>query len=262
MPVVPGTQISFQASVRDGGDDPGGDFLLLLDALSFDAGQPDGALAGAVPQLLAVSPASLPIGFGQGTLVVGGRGLPPDVLAELVLEDGGAWPVEEARWRSSERLELDVGEPPPGLHGVRLSWDDGSILWPAVLDVRRMRPALVAVQPATGPPEGGGLARIDGDGFVGDVRVTVGGVEASQVAVRSSQQLEVVLPPGEPGPAAVQVFASGDFVEEPDLYRYAEPAPADDEGDGGPGPEIVIGCSQAGSAPPLLLLLGALRRRR
>ncbi len=260
VPVVPGTQISFQAAVRDGGDDPLGDYLLLLDALRFDPGQPDGAIAGAAPRLLAVTPSELPIGFGGATLVVQGLGFSPDVIAELVDADGAAWPVSEQRWRSGERLELDVGEPPPGLHAVRLSWDGGSILWPDVVEVRRMRPTVTEVRPDTGPPEGGGLAVLEGDGFVGEVRVTVGGTEASQVAIRSTQRLEIVLPPGQPGDAAVQVFASGDFVEELGLYRYAEIAP-EDAAESGPGPEIVIGCSQAGFAPPLLIL-GFARRRR
>lgn len=256
--VEPGSLVTPTIAVRDRGDDPRGDFLLLADGLAFDAGIPDAVHPGRIPLLRAVRPDRVPLGAVAPQIVLEGRDLPPDLRVDAVDPSGAALalPVQRA---SSERVVADVGVLDAGVWDLRLGWDGGSILWPAQVSVEATRPTIASIAPATGPAEGSTLAAIQGTGFVGEVRVVVGEADAVDVQVRGSTRLDVVLPPGEAGPADVLVFAGGDFVEVPDLFTYAEAAPSDEE-DPPPPPELVIGCSTAGRGG--LLLLPLLLRRR
>lgn len=268
VPVQPGSQIAVTIEVRDGGELAGGDIVLLVDGLRFDRGTVEAVQPGPVPLLTAVRPDGVaedrPV-----TVVLEGRSLPPDVSVELT-EDGellAAVPGSDLRWRSSERIEVDLPALLEAEAGIRLVWSGGAIRWDESLAVATPRPRILSITPDTGPPAGGGLATIEGSGFVDVSGVSVGGEPATSLVVVSPERIDLVVPPGPPGPADVELFAAGGFVEAPGAWSWAEAAPGtaldDDDGPGGPTP---IECSTAaggrGALGALLLLFAGLLRRR
>jgi hypothetical protein len=258
--VEPGSLVTPTIAVRDRGDDPLGDFLLLADGLAFDAGVPEDVSPGRVPRLYSVDPARVPLGADAPTVVLLARDLPPDLSVEAWPVDGPATPLPTV-WSSSERAVADVSGLTEGSYGLRLEWSGGAILWPDVLDVAATRPSIEQIVPATGPPEGSTRAVIHGDGFLGEVRVVVGEADAVDVQVRGTTRLDFVVPAGEPGEADVLVFAGGDFVEVPAGWRYAEAAPTSQDEEP-PPPELVVGCSVAGGVGVLWLPVWLVARRR
>ncbi len=259
--VEPGSLVTPTIAVRDRGDDPLGDFLLLADGLAFDGGVPEGVTPGRVPLLRAVEPASLPTGAARADVVLEGRDLPPDLEVEAQPADGPAVPLPTDA-RSDGRAVVDASGLPAGCYGLRLRWDGGAILWPDRLVVADTRPSIARIVPATGPPDGSTRAVIEGSGFVGDVRVVIGETDAVDVQVRGTSRLDFVVPAGEPGEADVLVFAGGDFVELPGAFRYAQAAALEAEPTPAP-PELVVGCDAAGGGGGLgAWMLGGLIRRR
>ena len=82
---------------------------------------------------------------------------------------------------------------------------------------------LRAVAPAAGPTAGGFELSLDGDNFEIGARVTVGGVEAEQVAVTSPTHLTAILPasPGSWGPVSLTVTnPDGQIATRSDLFAY------------------------------------------
>lgn len=259
--VEPGSLVTPTIAVRDRGDDPLGDFLLLADGLAFDSGVPEGVSPGRIPRLESVVPPRVPTGADAPRIVLEGRDFPPDLSVEATPPEAAALPLP-ATWRSAERVVVDVAGLPAASYGLRLRWSDGAILWPEALEIATLRPSIDAIVPATGPTDGSTRAVIEGEGFVGDVRVVVGEADAVDLQVRGTTRLDFVVPAGPPGEADVLVFAGGDFVEVPGGFRYAEAAPLSEE-EPPPPPELVVGCGLAGRASgwllPLILLIG--RRR-
>ncbi len=261
--VEPGSLVTPTIAVRDRGDDPLGDFVLLVDALAFDAGRPEGVSPGRVPLLSSVLPALLPTDAEAPTALLQGRDFPPELQVQAQPSDGGEPVPLSTTWRSAERVEVDASGLGIDRWGLRLLWDHGAILWPGALEVARTRPTIASIVPATADPSGSTRAVIEGSGFVGDVRVVVGERDVGDLQVRGSERLDFVVPAGDPGEADVLVFAGGDFVEVPDGFTYARAAPRDEEEVPLP-PQLVVGCSTGGAGGALLagaLLIATPRRR-
>ena len=127
-------------------------------------------------------------------------------------------------------------------------------------------PRIESVTPATGPPQGGGLALIKGVGFDQVSSLRWAGEIVTSYSVHSPQQIELVTPPGEPGPVDLSIFAAGGWDEAPAAYNYGTAA-----GSTSPGPPDPTGtppgtCGHANSSGSetgwvlLLLLLLGMRR--
>ncbi len=265
--VQPGSQIAVTIEVRDGGASAGGDVVLLVDGLRFDAGVPEAAEPGPAPLLTAVTPDEAPEDRPV-TVVLEGRSFPPDLAVELTADDETLVVVPDAdvTWRSAERVEVELPALPEADAGVRLTWSGGAVRWDDVLTVDTPRPRILSVTPNTGPAAGGGLATLSGSGFFDVSSVSVGGSPATNLVVVSRERIDFVVPPGEPGPADVELFAAGGFVEAPGAWTWAEATDGagDDDDDGGSGPSPVE-CSVAGGGSSFalaLVLLGVRRRAR
>jgi hypothetical protein len=120
-----------------------------------------------------------------------------------------------------------------------------------------------------GPATGGGLVAVTGVGFHDVSSVSLGGSEVASWSAVSPELLEFVVPPGDPGPTDLSIFAAGGFVEAPSAYSYQQqPDAAGDDDDDGGGP-TPAGCVAAGAVRPsasgwlaVFVLLGAWRARR
>jgi hypothetical protein len=86
---------------------------------------------------------------------------------------------------------------------------------------------LFGVQPPFGPQSGGSAVRLSGSGFTRGVRVTVDGIDASDVDVRSSTLLDVVTPPGTRGLADVSVSLGRETSTLPNHFFYSTVMPVD-----------------------------------
>lgn len=261
VPVEPGSQLAVRLEVRDGPDDARGDLVLLADGLRFDRGVPEDVQPGHAPRLEVVSPLRLPEDLAT-TVLLTGHHLPPDL--QVTLLDGGGQTVHEVpaaavRWRSSEQVELDLPPLAVGLLSARLAWSGGAIRWDDALEVDTPPPRITEVSPDSGPAAGGGLVQVTGVGFIEVSRLTLGGQDINEFEVVSWEQLELVVPPGEPGPAALEVFAHGGFAELPAAYTRSEQAGAQ-TGDEPPtgGPPMTACSVVSGSAAPWLLLVSPL----
>ncbi len=249
--VEPGAQVALRIEVRDGADDAFGDLLLLVDALRFDAGVIEGVDPGPAPLLTAVTPAVVPED-AEATVRLSGRTFPADVAVELVDGEGlvvhAVAPGELLR-RSAEQLEVTLPPLPAEPLGVRMRWSGGALRWDDVLRIETERPLITGIVPDVGPADGGGLATVTGSGFHGVTSVTLGGADVASFEVLSPERIDLVVPPGDPGPDDLELFAAGGFVELVDAYTWAGPAGGvgDDDDDGGGGGPAPIGCGFANS---------------
>jgi len=263
VPVSGDGLLALGIEVRDGAD-PLGDVALLVDGVFFDGGIPESVQPGPTPWLGGLSPDSAPADAAT-TVRLAGRDLPPDVEVSLVGDQELTLDPSDLRWLSAERMELDLPALPAGEYGVRLRWDGGTITWPAQLVVATPRPSISSVTPDVSDPAGGGLAVLAGAGFYGEPTVRVGGTPSTQVRVLSPERLEFLVPPGEPGPADVLVFADGGAFEAPDRLRYSVPATDEAADPVDAPPQLQPACAAGGaSAAGLawLLLPLTIRRRR
>ena len=269
VPVEPFAQVVLSFEVTDGGASAFGDLTALLDGVRFSPAIPQSVPPGFVPDVQSVTPARLPEDAVTRVLV-SGRELPRTATWALVDPDGAEVaqiPASGVDWRGPERVWLDV----PALEaatdlGLRVAWaDDARLTWPAVLRVDTPAPSIDTVRPDVSPPAGGGLALVSGSGFHDVTSVRVGDAEVATWTAAGSDRLEIVLPPGDPGPARLLVIAAGGSVEHPAALTYASPAATDDEPTPGPGGPVVDGCDHGGSpgGPGLVVaLLGLGLRRR
>ncbi|MBU6317248.1 MAG: IPT/TIG domain-containing protein, partial [Acidobacteria bacterium] len=81
-------------------------------------------------------------------------------------------------------------------------------------------PTVTAVGPATGPASGGTTITITGTNLLSTSSVTVGGIEATDVAVLSATQLTAVTPAGSAGLKSVVVTTSGGTATRPNAFTY------------------------------------------
>ncbi len=268
VPVQPFTQVVLTFEVQDGGSSALGDLVALLDGVRFDGAIPQSVPPGFIPEVTAVEPARLPEA-APSRLLVRGRELPVNADWALVDAEGAtvvAIPVSGVTWGGPERLWLEVPSLPARDDlGLKVSWGDGaSLTWPGVVRVATPAPAIDTVRPDVSPTDGGGLALVLGEGFHDVSSVRIGDAEVVTWATPTPQRLELVLPPGEPGPARLLIIAAGGSVEEGAAITYASATPTDEEAIPGPGGPVVDGCSHGSAGAPLWPLLAvvlAWRRR-
>lgn len=83
--------------------------------------------------------------------------------------------------------------------------------------------SLTAIRPDRSPLRGGIPIRIDGTGLVDGTRVVIGGTRVDTVTVQQDGSLEVLAPPGQPGPADVMVSNFNGSASLPGgLFYYEE----------------------------------------
>ncbi len=268
VPVQPFVQVRLAFEVQDGGESALGDLVALLDGVRFDRAIPQSVPPGFIPEVIEVQPNRLP----EATItriLVEGRELPATAQWTLVDDVGAtlvAIPASSVQWGGPARLWLDVPalEAQDGL-GLKVSWGDGaSLTWPDVLRIDTPAPAITTVRPDVSPQAGGGLVLVRGDGFHDVSSVRIGDAEVATWTTPTPQRMELVLPPGEPGPARLLIIAAGGSVEESAAILYSAAPEADAEPTPEPGGPVVDGCSQGAGGPALWPLLGAvlIRRRR
>jgi MYXO-CTERM domain-containing protein len=252
VPVQPLTQIPVSFQVRDGGGDARGDLVMLLDGIRFDGAVPLAVPPGIVPSLSRVTPSRLPDGLASELLMEGDE-LPRDLAVALVNDEGvpvlelGATNVD---WRSRERVVATIPALEPSTVGLRIEWADGaSLTWPGALRIDTPPPSIAAVRPDVSPPEGGGLAVLEGDGFFDVSSLRVGDTDVDAFTVLDSGRIELVVPPGEPGLARLLVIAAGGSVERTNGILYAAPADGPAPADPVPGGPTVASCTAAPGQP-------------
>ncbi|MEE2828083.1 MAG: IPT/TIG domain-containing protein, partial [Myxococcota bacterium] len=227
IPVEPGLQLLVTLEAADDPASDFGDVLVLLDGLRFDSGAPEdgGIRPGRVPLLSGASPARLVPGL-ENRLLLSGRDLPPTEGLEIELESGPGDAQQTVtpaaiHWLSAEQLELSLPPMTEGHWGVRLTWDGGTLYWPEMVEVASRVPRLVSIQPEVGPAAGGGLARISGLGFDEVSSLRFDDSPVSSFSVLSSEEIELVLPPGQPGPVDVSIFAEGGYNDAREFFHYS-----------------------------------------
>ena len=271
VPVSPGDQLLLTIEVEDDPASDLGDVLFLVDRLSFDSGSPElGAIRpGRVPLIDSVWPSRV-IPDSPTALTVRGRDLPgPGAMTlELQSSNGATVPILDAdiEWLSAERLTVNLPALEEDAWGLRLSWDGGVLLWADLFESALQVPRIDSVTPSTGPAGGGGLTLIEGVGFDQVSSLRWAGEVVASYNVHSPQLIELVTPPGDPGPVDLSIFAAGGWDEAPAAYNYGAAA-----GSTTSGPSNATGtppgsCSHANSSdtatPWLLLLLFVVRRPR
>jgi hypothetical protein len=271
VPVQPLSQVTTRFEVRDGGDDPLGDVVLLIDAVSFDTGIPEGVQPGHAPLLTGTSPALVPEDL-RIEVHLKGRQFPKDAAVRLIDGDGISVqdvPENAVIHRSSERLAFDLEPLGAGSYDVEISWSGGRLTWPGALGVRTPAPSISSVQPANGAPIGGGLIVLEGDGFWEVSELWLGDTRIGALDVRPPFRIEAVVPPGEPGPVDVLLITAQGSALRESGYRYATPEGFDWDPASDAIVPTVVDCSQlpdAGCRPTalalLLLLLALVTGRR
>lgn len=120
-----------------------------------------------------------------------------------------------------------AAEPGTDLPGVPLAGasgaDDGPVASDAVI-----APAfrVTDVTPAEGSTIGGEAVVVTGTGFREGVQVRIAGRDASSVQVLNERKLRVLLPPGLPGEAEIEIASAIDSpVRAEGLFRYVERPP-------------------------------------
>jgi hypothetical protein len=252
VPVSGLQTLPIRVEVRDGSSDPGGDIALLVDDIRFDRGIPWSVRPGPVPLLLAVEPARSPAGV-ESLLVVSGRNFPPDLTVSRM--EGDDEIVLTATWRSAERIDVALPPTDTGAYALRLGWGDAHLTYEEALTVREPVLRVDAIAPAVALPAGGGLVRIDGDGFYGVNAVRIGAADTPFRAL-SATRIEAVVPPSSAAEDDVEVeTVSGRAVLGRALRRsQREPVPE--------RAPIPLGPQPAGCATMLLLPLRPWGRRR
>ncbi len=145
---------------------------------------------------------------------------------------------------------------------------------PVVLEVPTSEPlanlppldphALLGVDPPHGPPSGGRTVLVRGSGFHPDARVWLGDTEVppGDVVAVDATRLQVVTPPGDPGPTALTVQNGDDESTRrtlPDAYTYDafEVSPATGPTGGGPRLELLVGALELGPGGAAVTVAGA-----
>jgi hypothetical protein len=83
---------------------------------------------------------------------------------------------------------------------------------------------VAGIVPSFGPPQGGNLATIIGEGFsTGIKQILIGGQEATIVQEIDDRHLEVEVPPNNPGVASIEVQSLLEYAIAKDVYLYIEP---------------------------------------
>lgn len=121
-------------------------------------------------------------------------------------------------WRSLSTTDVTVAEPSPARIEAAIASDppdDGMLrapeTTPSAPEAASSRPedlptmTLVDVAPAEGSSIGGEAVVLTGTGFAEPLAVTVGGRPAARVQVLNDRKLRVLLPPGLPGDAVVEI---------------------------------------------------------
>ncbi len=150
------------------------------------------------PLLIELSPARGSV-HGDTPILFVGTGFTEQTTISI-----GSRPVQRLTWVSATQM---AGLTPPGLEGpatVKVVNALGEDLLPGGF-VYFLPLEITSVSPRRVSTEGGVVARVRGEGFDPDVQVTVGGRSASGVRFLGSDELEVLLPPGEEGLADVRV---------------------------------------------------------
>ncbi len=117
---------------------------------------------------------------------------------------------------------------PPGVGTVQVKVTNNAGLQSPFTTVANFNyvsgPVITSISPASGPPQGGAVVVINGNGFAPGAQVTFGGVAASPVAFFSSTQLQVTAPAGK---GTVHVVVSVGGASSPttasDLFAYSIP---------------------------------------
>lgn len=138
---------------------------------------------------------------------------------QLAVEAADSVPAEVPAVRDTEPLDSGNGVGQADGLGVPLAADDS--------DVSVGSPfRLTDVSPAEGSTTGGEAVVLTGSGFREGMMVRVEGRDAPQVEVLNDRKLRVVLPPGLPGDAAVEVGSAIDVPLVADgLFTYVERPP-------------------------------------
>lgn len=118
---------------------------------------------------------------------------------------------------------------PITFHASRFTWLFLAVaLWLLTPATAGAQPRIVALSPEKGPTGGGTVVTIEVEGGVvlGPLRVEFGGRPASTVSRTGLSTLEAVTPPGEPGPAPVQVMNElWGTTTSPAVFTYIPPPP-------------------------------------
>jgi len=124
--------------------------------------------------------------------------------------------------------------------------------------------ALLGVDPPHGPPSGGRSVLVRGSGFHPDARVWLGGTEVppGDVVAVDATRLQIVTPPGAPGPVALVVQNGDDESTRrtlPDAYAYDtfEVSPATGPTGGGTRLELLVGALELEPAGATVTIGGA-----
>lgn len=117
---------------------------------------------------------------------------------------------------------------------------------------------LTAVQPPSGPFDGGNRATVRGSGFTRETAVFFGGqpVETGRIGFVDSHRLSVIVPPGEPGPVEVMIEESGRSQTLEDGYTYNALAVSPDSGSTAGGALVEIEGSGTDFTPQVSVSFG------
>lgn len=210
----------------------------------------DGAIAikkggiyykGTTMRLDSVTPDRGPVSGGT-RIVIHGDNLDEDYQDEtqvILKNDLGEKPATIVVFQKG-KIEAITRDSQEGWHDVVVSNRYGDVVKADAFyyEPSIVKPVITAIQteggtaerPAVGPVTGGTQLTIAGEDFQTGARVTIGGVEASEVRVNSVNEIVATTPPGEPGYQPVMVINPsggfdtwGDTAEEIGFFYYSSP---------------------------------------
>ena len=155
-----------------------------------------------------------------GTVVrLFGTGFVPGATSVLF---GGVAP-SSVSYISSTEIIVSAPAGVPGTVDVAITTPGGTALLTGAFSYLPP-PTISSVAPVKGTTAGGNTLTITGTNFVSDdTTVTIGGVQATSVAVTSSSSLSVVTPPGADGAADITVTTSGGSATKTAVFTYFAP---------------------------------------
>ncbi|GAC1658626.1 MAG: hypothetical protein NVS9B1_18930 [Candidatus Dormibacteraceae bacterium] len=111
------------------------------------------------------------------------------------------------------------------------------------------RPAVISINPASGPTAGGTTVVITGSNFTGATAVSFGTAVATSFVVNSATQVTAVSPPGPAGQVHVTITTSAgpSAATVADVFTYVAPAPSPTPT---PSPSPASGLPNASALPP------------